>query len=336
MPNGFRTRYFSVEKAGPIFYECIKRRGEGVLAALFKSSFYVRFGQNFVCIGTSAMGMGPLNAASSATEKMDWQASGLQRGDPVYIYDGVIRVGHLLCLDTSYALCWQPPPPPEGWTRQTLSVGLANLDCLLRELEPQEGLVRLLPGALRRVIEPELDLAAIPYARLQQWLKKIMRGEGAVAEGGLAGVEYLLGLGPGLTPSGDDLIAGVLVVLNMLGKKQGVVQIRHMLDHHLDERTGPLSAAHLEMAALGMAAEAVHEALAALVCGTLSDQRETLASLSRIGHSSGWDVLVGMVTTLNAWLDAEPLNFSRSGTAAMPGNSWGRKDCTRWANPAIR
>ena len=85
MPNEFRTRYFSVEKAGPISYECIKRRGEGVLAALFKSSFYVRFGQNFVCIGTSAMGMGPLNAASSATEKMDWQASGLHRGDPVYI-----------------------------------------------------------------------------------------------------------------------------------------------------------------------------------------------------------------------------------------------------------
>ena len=156
-----------------------------------------------------------------------------------------------------------------------------------------------------------------------------MRGEGAVAEGGLAGVEYLLGLGPGLTPSGDDLIAGVLVVLNMLGNKQGVVQMRHMLDHHLDERTGPLSAAHLEMAALGMAAEAVHEALAALVCGTLSDQRETLASLSRIGHSSGWDVLVGMVTTLKAGLDAEPLNLSGSGTVATPAEPLEKVTCCR-------
>ena len=82
-----------------------------------------------------------------------------------------------------------------------------------------------------------------------------------------------------------------------------------MLDRHLDVRTRPLSAAHLEMAVLGMAAEPVHEALAGLVCGTRSGQLENLASLSRIGHSSGWDVLVGMVATLIAWLDAEPLKL---------------------------
>ena len=58
--------------------------------------------------------MGPLNAASSATEEMDWQSSGLRRGDPVSVNDGVIHVGHLLCLDTSHALCWQPPPAAGG------------------------------------------------------------------------------------------------------------------------------------------------------------------------------------------------------------------------------
>ena len=75
-----------------------------------------------------------------------------------------------------------------------------------------------------------------------------------------AGARELLGRGPGLTPEGDDLLAGVAGTLAVLGPATGMGRsfLRGVLAALVDparERTTALSATLLELAAHGLLAE---------------------------------------------------------------------------------
>jgi hypothetical protein len=90
-----------------------------------------------------------------------------------------------------------------------------------------------------------------------------------------AQAERLIGLGPGLTPEGDDLLAGALAVSAVLhGPLDGV------LPEDLRARTTRLSATLLELAARGAVMEPVHGLLSA-------DWRHALRRLQHVGHSTG-------------------------------------------------
>ena len=90
-----------------------------------------------------------------------------------------------------------------------------------------------------------------------------------------AAAERLIGLGPGLTPEGDDLLAGALAVSAVLdGPLEGV------LPDDLRERTTRLSATLLELAVRGAVMEPVHGLLT-------PDWRQALRRLYDVGHSTG-------------------------------------------------
>ena len=104
----------------------------------------------------------------------------------------------------------------------------------------------------------------------------------------------LIGLGPGLTPSGDDFLSGALALLDALG----IPQLHARLGHAVIDAAGltsPLSACFLRAAADRHIGEYLHRAVASLVAG---DVDAAIAAARRIGHSSGWDMLAGAATTL--------------------------------------
>ncbi len=86
----------------------------------------------------------------------------------------------------------------------------------------------------------------------------------------------LIGRGPGLTPEGDDLVAGAAGVLVAAGAGDLVAAL---MGAHLRARTTSLSATLLELAARGMGPEP----LQALLAGDPG----ALARLLRLGHSTG-------------------------------------------------
>jgi hypothetical protein len=106
-------------------------------------------------------------------------------------------------------------------------------------------------------------------------------------------VERLLGLGPGLTPSGDDLIGGALVALHALGYPELADRLAVALLPAARERTNAISLAHLAAAADGEGSAALHEALGALSAPGTPGLGERLRAVDAIGHSSGWDALAG-------------------------------------------
>ena len=90
-------------------------------------------------------------------------------------------------------------------------------------------------------------------------------------------------MGPGLTPEGDDLVAGAAAVAAAAGDPLP-------LPPELRELTTPLSATLLELAAAGAAARPVH----ALLDLDGVDWRPALRELERLGASSGRALVLGV------------------------------------------
>lgn len=133
---------------------------------------------------------------------------------------------------------------------------------------------------------------------------------GRLAEGALrdpaAGVAALVGLGPGLTPSGDDVLCGMLLVLGALDPPAHgalAAAVRDAL-----HRTTALSATLLRDALEGYAVPPVLDLLAAARRGPgAGPDLATLArAVTRVGHSSGSDLLVGVRTALTHLLAPAP------------------------------
>jgi hypothetical protein len=105
----------------------------------------------------------------------------------------------------------------------------------------------------------------------------------------------LIGLGPGLTPSGDDFLMGALALLDALGQAEIHAALAQAVAAAAPALTSPLSACFLEAAAAGHVGERLHRIVASVLAG---DVDAAVATARRIGHSSGWDMLAGIATTL--------------------------------------
>jgi len=103
--------------------------------------------------------------------------------------------------------------------------------------------------------------------------------------------ERLLGRGPGLTPSGDDVLAGYLVGAAAYGLPAD--ELAALVHSQAHRRTTTLSAALLRHAALGEAIPQVAGLLDALGGGRRLDR--ALAELLAVGHTSGAALAAGVL-----------------------------------------
>jgi uncharacterized protein DUF2877 len=123
----------------------------------------------------------------------------------------------------------------------------------------------------------------------------------AAADAALA----LLGLGSGLTPSGDDFVGGALFARRALAAG-GCVDAHawrraaEIVFAAAPARTHPISAALLGDLAAGLAHAPLHDLLGALAAGADGEARTAAGRLVRLGHSSGWDLLAGLAAGLGA------------------------------------
>jgi len=113
----------------------------------------------------------------------------------------------------------------------------------------------------------------------------------------------LAGLGPGLTPSGDDFLAGMLAALRFYGLSGGERVPQAVLDHlagSAARRTSAFSGFLLRGAAQGLVAEPVCRWLCAVCAGKTRLAAQATLRVLDMGSSSGADTLAGLIAGLTA------------------------------------
>jgi hypothetical protein len=129
--------------------------------------------------------------------------------------------------------------------------------------------------------------------RLRAWLSI----ESAREPPRTSAVRDIVGTGHGLTPSGDDVLIGALALLDALGERRAHANLARAVDLIPPGLTSPLSHCFLRTAAAGHVGEGLHAAVSSILRG---DADSAIAAIRDIGHSSGWDMMAGIVTALDA------------------------------------
>lgn len=132
-------------------------------------------------------------------------------------------------------------------------------------------------------------------AGLQNVLTGIANKDTAVIQTGAA---QLAGLGPGLTPAGDDLLLGVMVGLWATKPAEEVRPLGDVMVNTAVSRTTTLAAAWLRAAGRGEAGEVWHE-LGNRLSINGDRWQETVVRILGTGHSSGADALWGFTATVS-------------------------------------
>jgi hypothetical protein len=322
-------RSIPILRSGVLAQDMCRRGGPAEVAAVFARSFYLRAGDTFVCVGAPSIGNGPLTLIADIGRAVPLSALGLRAGQRAEICARCVVVGGAVRFELEESEPWHPPAwaaaLPPGRLIEACDV-LAR--CAAIEA-PVEGLARLAFNAHDSFAEatPLRRLACKHIASFEFWLsgglgaspsprscgeRVGVRGLGAVPtsdklpspgaqaradlspQAGRGEASGLVGLGPGLTPSGDDFLSGALALLDALG----MPQLHALLAQAVTEAaalTSPLSAGFLRAAADRHIGEYLHRAVASLITG---DVDAAIAVARRIGHSSGWDMLAGAATTL--------------------------------------
>lgn len=154
---------------------------------------------------------------------------------------------------------------------------------------------RLCGGAWSVDLDAPTWLGALPGARalavaapshspwrLAEWLRA----------GDLQAVAAALGgCGPGLTPAGDDLLSGVLLVARALWGETAEPELAAVA---AGVRTTDIAAAFLAWAARGQSIQPAHDVLTAVAAGRAFRAAGAARTLSTIGSTSGRALVTGL------------------------------------------
>jgi hypothetical protein len=241
-------------------------------------------------VGSQIPGRGPLNVVVDIANRLDHVRLGgdWRRRNTQIVIDGW----------TAFALSdvdpWRPPPAPG---RPPPDVALVTLTKFASRHAPAFGLgptvvPMLLGNAIAANAQPLLAVAAGPLEELRDWVSSHAWGKPP------AEAVKLLGLGPGLTPSGDDALSGALLALQAFGEPVAARSLSDFLGTAAIAATSAISRAHLACAIDGEG----HECLHALFTALASAEHDAIASaadrVTAIGQSSGWDALAGVAAVL--------------------------------------
>jgi len=279
-------------------------RGHGQVLAAFRECVYLDAAGRLCCAGGERLVEGPLNLRLRGAAGLRAVFARCAAGTPWHCRDGELVLGAGPGLSLRQPLLWRAPPPaaaaPELLSRAlpacraALQARSADTDTPWRNIDTgaaaRAGIAQRLHGAL----------AAGTHA-LARWLDDALERRAAAAQVPPQ-VLALLGCGPGLTPSGDDVLVGTLVTLHAFAHPEIARLLSRAIAHQAPLSTGRISAAHLAAAGDGEAVAPVHALLEALRSGDPGACAACARTLLCHGQSSGADALAGIVLSASALL----------------------------------
>ncbi|AEB07732.1 hypothetical protein Corgl_1633 [Coriobacterium glomerans PW2] len=247
-------------------------RGSGSVLSAYSSGFNISVGEELLYMGSTDRALSCTGAAVSARERNVLRARA-RPGDLVTLRDRVVRVYDRLGVTEIDLSGFEP-----------VDLSLASIRSAAIDDEARTALIRCLD---------ELDLATTigiaRDARLREHLHRLADPDSSSA--GIArGVEFLLGRGAGLTPSGDDVLMG-LGVARWLQRRE--TRLIDAISRSGLDRTTPVSRAYLRALIAGAANENYIDLGRAVAAAQTERFGGLIKSIRAVGHTSGSDSLLG-------------------------------------------
>ena len=283
------TSTFAAAIVGPAVDAVLGENQTATVAGRYARALHFKIGDHLVCIGGPGIGNGPCNAlmANDAEwSRLSWAAEGLDTWE----FTAHRLVGAHVVIEFGGAERWRQPAWPAVASFLSVCGSISELRSLIMAHAPAEGLSRLITAG---VLDDPVARAASPHLReLRSYL-----GDDS---GYRSPPVDLLGLGPGSTPSGDDVLAGVLLALSATGWTTIRDSLGLAIAEAAPRRTTFLSTALLAQASSGQAGEDIVRAVSAIVAGDTHTLATHALAAGRHGATSGWDTLAGVWFAIEA------------------------------------
>ena len=233
------------------------------------------------------------NAPQTAIIDIDgFGAAGVAVSDPIAAVEGALHVGDSLILRWAEASIWQARLPRYSTAPERGPDQLRAARTYLAQQGVRGGMT--VNGAGEGTVE--LEVAKALEQRSAWLLDALEQGRHADA---CRHAASMLGLGPGLTPSGDDFLVGLFAMLNVADSPcQGWLDGGAQVLLHAEHATNAISLAALTAAAGGRVRESITALIDSLLHGTPALLAEPLRRVLAIGATSGADLVVGLLAGL--------------------------------------
>lgn len=297
-------RYAKATSIGNAAFDALEN-GDGEVRSVFERTFNILLGGELVGIARSDVTRSPINLVTDIASGERMSSLGILVGMPVSKTDDRLLIDEALEISLKGAEIWRPKTRVGHSTFEHLEKNLKIVEQFAAGKGGREGLGQLLSHIDEIAIGKKPSASSLNRVAGATLLHLVNLFK-AIKSSGIDEIKKisrnLVGLGPGLSPSADDALMGLMVALwwstdSLGGDIEGVKKINEAVVSCAD-RTTLLSQQLLKHAARGETNEAVEVLLNAIFMGEAEDVEAGAEKVLRIGETSGMDMMVGLLLGL--------------------------------------
>ncbi|MEH7505421.1 DUF2877 domain-containing protein [Neobacillus drentensis] len=276
------------------FIERINNLGlTGIVHSTFKRTINIHCNENgeLFTIASSQIDNGPntlvINSASL-------EESNIDVNDVVYVKSKMLYIANKLAISTNQSEKWTGILPEYPANTENISRNLKRMIEYI-DFHGKAG------GMKKKVAAPslfEIEMSRMLEERSNLLLNELLNNRMTSA---LHHAVSLIGLGPGLTPSGDDYLVGLFTIINL--RNSPFYSHQSFCGEVLQKAktlTNEISYMALKKASIGQVRESIIHLVHSILNGVEDDLYLSLNKVLNIGSSSGTDIALGLVCGLKA------------------------------------
>ena len=286
----------------------------GQVHSVFRRVFNVLTSNNqLISVVRGDVGKGPINIVTNLPQCISMTSIGIRRNYEVLKVDDLIIVGNnVLMISTKNAKQWKPRKEFRG-NLLTIKKIIDNLT-IVKEVTCSYGrfggLAQLMEYVgdehLEKFVSKKLNsFARMALPHLSRLLKAIRAGSSQDIE---RSAKKLIGLGPGLTPSADDMLSGLMISLALIAENLDVntnfvSKVNKDITSCIPGRTTLISQEFLMHAAVGEANEPILTLIEKILTAKPNEVENATKDVLATGDTSGTDIVLGILLGSQLLLD---------------------------------
>jgi hypothetical protein len=262
------------------------RRGKYYLHSKFTSAVNFCSDDSFVFVVNKEVGSGPLNIVVQGVT-VDSVSSLEVSSDGFYLNGDKFCFDELKIYDSNLQI--------SDFSEKKFKHNLSFFESTLIEFSPPKSLAFLLDESRKKEFRSSFEIEYI--TRCQNAVRLFL------SDDFLSGIKIIRGLGPGLTPSGDDFISGVLIALNlqsMIYSSDNSNIIEQI--YKTVESENHFTTTFLRCSAKGFLLEKFKRLIDSLLNGNEDEIIQNTRLLFTIGATSGADQAVGFLLGIKRFI----------------------------------